>query len=85
MTYEVVLSRQAQRYFARLPVSLARRVRDVFVILESDPRPRNARALKGELSGYFRIRVGDIRIVYKPREDIREVRIARIGPRGDIY
>ena len=82
MTYDVVLSPQAEQHFARLPQRLARRVRDeVFVVLEALPRPPSARALEGELNGYFQIRVGYyLRIVYKPREDIREVRIAKMGP-----
>lgn len=85
MTYRVVLSRQARRYFSLTTPNLARRLAEVFESLESAICPVGVKALKGELREPYRIRVGSIRIVYEPREDLGEIRIVTIGPRGDIY
>lgn len=85
MTYTVVLSRQAKRYFAAAPLSLARRLGEIFEALESRPIPAKSKSLKGALEGLRRIRVGNVRVVYEVRELSNEVRVVKIGPRGDIY
>lgn len=85
VTYRVVLSRQAQRYFAAAPLSLARRLSRIFETLESSPMPAQSKSLKGVLEGLRRIRVGNIRVVYEIKESSNEVRIVKIGTRGDIY
>lgn len=85
MTYKVLLSLQAKRYFAAAPLSLARRLGDIFKVLESNPMPTQSKSLKGALEGLRRIRLGNIRVIYEVKEPVNEVRIVRIGPRGDIY
>ncbi len=85
MTYSVLLSRQARRYFEAAPLPLARRLGGIFETLESSPMPPQSKSLKGTLKGLCRIRVGNIRVVYEVNEPNHEVRIIKIGPRGDIY
>ena len=85
MTYNVVLSRQAKRYFAAAPLSLAQRLGKIFEALESSPMPEESKPLKGALEGLRRIRVGNIRVIYEVKEPGNEVRIVKIGPRGGIY
>ncbi len=85
MTYRVVLSRQAKRYFGAAPLSLARRLAEIFEALESNPISAESKSLKGALEGLRRIRVGNIRVVYEVKEQSNEVRIVKIGHRGDIY
>lgn len=83
--FKVVLSRQSKHYYSQLPLDLAKQAANVFRALEEDVFPRGAKPLKGELKGLYRIRIGGLRIIYKPQTDIGEIRILRIGPRGDIY
>ena len=85
MTYSVLLSRQAKRYFASAPVPLARRLAQVFEVLESDPRPSGSKPLKGTLEGLVRIRVGNLRVIYEVLEDAGAIRVVKISPRGDAY
>ena len=85
MTYKVVLSRQAQRYFASAPPDLAKRLARAFETLESHRSPAGAKPLKGDLAGLFRIRIGSIRLIYEWYEEIGEVKIVKISPRGDAY
>jgi len=85
VSYKVVLSRAARRYYSLVDAGMARRLNSVFETLESNPCPRTTKSLKGELEGFWRIRVGHLRVVYEIVELNREVRIIKIGPRGDIY
>jgi mRNA interferase RelE/StbE len=39
--------------------------------------------LLGELKGYWRLRVGDYRVIYKIKEDIVEVLVIKVGIRRD--
>lgn len=47
--------------------------------------PEASKSLKGGLEGLRRIRAGNIRVIYEVTEPNQEVRIVKIGPRGDIY
>lgn len=85
VTYRVLLSRQARRYYGMTEADTARRLNDVFEILESNPRPDHSKPLKGDLRGHWRIRVGSLRIIYLINEDSKELRIIKIAPRGDVY
>ena len=85
MTYRIVLSRQAKRYFASVPKSIAVRLAAVFQLLEQNSHPVGARQLKGDLEGLSRMRVGNLRIVYEVLENSQEIHVLRIGPRGDVY
>jgi mRNA interferase RelE/StbE len=54
-----------------------------------DPNPHGARKIKGDLFGdefdYYRIRVGDYRIIYTLDEEGYDVLVARVRHRRDAY
>ncbi|NUM52405.1 MAG: type II toxin-antitoxin system RelE/ParE family toxin [Candidatus Hydrogenedentes bacterium] len=83
--FEVLLSRQARRYYASVDATVAKRLEDVFKRLESDPFPEGTAPLHGELRGFWRMRVGQYRVIYDVNERDNVIRIVRIGPRGDVY
>jgi mRNA interferase RelE/StbE len=62
-----------------------RRLKAAFENLESNPRPLGSKPLKGDLEGYWRIRVGHLRIIYQINQSLEEVKVIKIGPRGDVY
>ncbi len=41
--------------------------------------------LKGQWEGFYRLRVGTIRVIFKVNFDNSEIEIYTIGNRGDIY
>lgn len=43
---------------------MKRKARSALRALEADPRNLDIKALRGELEGFYRLRVGDYRIVY---------------------
>jgi mRNA interferase RelE/StbE len=52
--------------------------------LSTTPRPAGAVKLRGA-EGYFRIRVGDYRVVYEIADSVLVVLVVRIGHRREVY
>lgn len=48
-------------------------------------QPYSGKKLVGNLSDYFRIRVGDYRIIYEIFDDIVMVEVIKIKHRKDVY
>ncbi len=77
----VVVLPEARDVLRRLPPATKRKVRAALDALRSDPAL--GEPLHRELTGRFRIRVGQLRIVYRIREALLEV--VAIGVRATIY
>jgi mRNA interferase RelE/StbE len=84
VTYTVDLKPAAARDLGKLPKDVRRRVAVRIDALETDPTPSGVEAIQGE-SDLFRLRVGDYRVLYRIDRQRREVLIARIGHRREIY
>jgi mRNA interferase RelE/StbE len=52
--------------------------------LAEDPRPSGCRKLTGA-DRHYRVRVGDIRIIYSIEDDQLFVQVIRVGHRGNVY
>ncbi len=62
---------------------LKRRVRAALDHIRASPD--SGKPLLGELAGWWSVRVGRIRIVYRHRSRSSLVEVAAIGPRASIY
>ena len=51
--------------------------------LADNPRPLGCKKLKG--TEFYRIRIGDYRVIYKIEDDILLILVIRIGHRKNIY
>ena len=67
-----------------MPANTSKRIRTKIAQYAAAPESlaKNVKALKGE-HGYFRLRVGDWRVVFS--EEYEAVAIIRIAPRGRVY
>ena len=83
VNYRVEIESRARREFLRLPTDVQERIIDAIDDLARNPRPPGAKRLVGR-DGY-RLRQGDYRILYPVDDEIRVVRVYRIGHRRDIY
>jgi mRNA interferase RelE/StbE len=84
--YEVLLAPEALCVYERVDPPLARRINRCFDNLARDPhRHPNIKRLTGVLSGRWRYRVGDWRVVYRVEEGSREVVVLVIAHRGSVY
>ena len=84
MVKQITYSKAALRTLMRMPVNVARLIRSKIEQYAANPvsLQNNVKSLKGE-SGYFRLRVGDWRILFS--EDRGTIVIVRIAPRGGAY
>ena len=86
MTYKVVLSLSAEKFYLKCDKSLAKKLVRCFQNLENNPRYHpNIKSLKGNYSGCYRYRVGDYRVVYSIDDDIVTVNVILIAHRRQVY
>lgn len=84
--YDLVLTREAQKSYGRADSSLTRRLNRCFDLLRNNPRSHpNIKRLHGTLSGYFRYRVGDWRVIYEVNEETRRITVLLIVHRSQAY
>ncbi|MDP9092751.1 MAG: type II toxin-antitoxin system RelE/ParE family toxin [Actinomycetota bacterium] len=84
--YELVLTPPARRALTeRLPEAVATAVIEFLTTaLVSQPR-RVGKPLRGELAGIWAARRGTYRVLYRLREEPREVIVVRVEHRSDAY
>ena len=79
--WRVELAPAAQRQLRKLPPDATARLRGPILALARDPRPAGALTLTG--SSFWRLRVGDVRIVYAIDDTARVVVILRVARRNE--
>ena len=79
--YRVEISPAAQRQLRRLPPGDAARLRGPILSLAVEPRPPSVAKLAD--TDFWRLRVGDLRIVYLVDEASRLVVILRVARRSE--
>ena len=79
--WRVDLAPAAQRQLRKLPPDATARLRGPILALAEDPRPRGAVALAG--TRFWRLRVGEIRIVYGIDEGERTIVVLRVARRSE--
>ena len=84
--FEVILSPEAQAFFASADPPLARKLARCFRQLEHEPRRHNnIKRLSGKLAGLLRYRVGDWRVIYRIDDRARQVYVLVIAHRSEVY
>ncbi len=83
--YEIILSKQSKGYYKKLPIVGARRLDRALLLLEKDPFRGGDIKLLTAKPKRFRLRVGDLRVIYQIDARNRLVLISTILPRGQVY
>ena len=84
MTYRIELTPAARRDLAALSHEVLRRIDAHIRALAQNPHPPGAKKLQGS-EGFFRIRVGDYRVIYMVERHQLIIVIVRIGHRRAVY
>jgi mRNA interferase RelE/StbE len=79
--FRVELSPAAQRQLRRLPPGSAAAFRGPILALAIDPRPPGATKLAA--TDFWRVRVGDLRVIYAIDEPARLVVVLRVARRSE--
>lgn len=68
-----------------LPNKPALVITNAILALTNNPRPLGCKKLKGKHSEYWRIRIGNYRVIYDINDEVRIIDIKDVGHRKDIY
>ena len=79
--YRVELAPAAQRQLRRLPPGASASLRGPILALAIDPRPPGSTKLTG--SDLWRIRIGDLRMIYAIHDAARLVIVLRVARRSE--
>jgi len=83
---KLVVHKRAARYLQNMDVRIKGQLVAKLEELARDPDAMpGVKPMSGDWAGYYRLRHGDLRVIYlhDRKEDI--IVIAHVGPRGDIY
>jgi mRNA interferase RelE/StbE len=84
--FRIELSRKAAKFYQNADTITVKRLNLAFSKLSEEPlQQHNIKKLSGELKGSYRLRLGNIRIIYSVDEIKNIIYIEVIGFRGDIY
>lgn len=82
--WQVLIDRQPEKVFRRLPKPLLQRIREAISDLAEDPWPPGCKKLTG-YDNLYRIRVGGWRISYAVEQERLIVLVLEVASRGDAY
>lgn len=83
MKYTVEITSSAQRQFKKLPEAIQNNLIPKILALEANPRPLGVKKL--QVFEYYRIRMGDYRVIYSINDKIHLIKVLDLGHRKDIY
>ena len=84
MAHRIEVTPRARKDLRALPKREGQRIAEQIDTLKNDPRPTGCKKLKGR-EDFYRIRVGDYRVVYQIEDEILLILIVRVGDRKEIY
>ena len=68
----------------KIDEKLRERIFDAIYQLEHTPRPSGCKKLKGK-TGFYRIRIGDYRVIYDVQDGLLVVVVVEVGDRKEVY
>lgn len=83
--YKIVISRPAARALKKLKLAGAQKQLIIQAIDSLADNPHRGCALRRELKGFYKLRVGNYQIVYEIRKREVIVSVIGVGHRKDIY
>lgn len=83
--YNVTYSKKARKYLLKMPKAWQDRVIHKIEMLAVDPYASHNNATKLVGREGYRLRIGDIRVIYSIYNDVLTIEIVDISPRGGAY
>ena len=83
--YDLEIKEEGERDLDRLDKPTARRIAKKIAWLAANFDELNAETLKGEWARFFKLRVGDYRVMYKVLHAEKRIEIYRVRHRREVY
>jgi mRNA interferase RelE/StbE len=83
--YTIKFDRRVKKDLKSIQAQDIKRIKSAILELSNNPRPDGCIKLKGDKRDYYRIRVGNYRVIYAIEDEILLVLIVRVGHRQEIY
>jgi mRNA interferase RelE/StbE len=84
--YNIRFTKQASRALGKLDKTTAKRIIQAIESLSYDPYHHSqTKKMKGYEGHFFRLRVGNFRIIYEVIDNRLLIVVVKIGSRGDVY
>lgn len=81
MKYRIEIDKRAVKFISKQPKPQRERILKAIYNL---PDIGDIKAMQG-YRGFYRLRVGDYRVIYTIIEDVLLIRVVEVGNRGDVY
>ena len=81
--YTIEIIPKAEKEFLKLPEKVKAPITKKILLLEDNPRPFGSKKLKE--TEYYRIRVGDFRVVFSIDDSNKKVNVLSIAHRKEVY
>ena len=88
MGWTIKLSKVAEKKYKKLDTVTKSGIKEVLKGLSEVENPKygkDVKPLTGKLKGFYRLRVGDIRVIFAILPKERIIAVVNIAPRGDVY
>jgi mRNA interferase RelE/StbE len=90
---EIKFSKNSIKFLNKLPSKNQEQIREKILYLLNDLENQqlipfqqlDIKKLKGNWQGFFRMRVGKIRVIFTIQDDFNELLVYEIDFRGDVY
>lgn len=83
--YQIKIDRRVRRDLRGISSRDVEKIRETIASLAQNPRPDGCKKLKGENKSYFRVRVGNYRIIYTVDDGVLLIVVVAVGHRKEIY
>lgn len=84
MEYKIFIDGKAEKELGKLQSDLQKKIILYILKLKNNPRPSGARKLSG-LENYYRLRIGDYRVIYETNDKEKSLSVLIIRHRKDAY
>ncbi len=88
MSWSIRTSSDAENYFQKLDRKRRKRIKEKLLKLSQQENPLEnpqVKALTGELKGFYRLRIGNYRIIFALLAKEEIIAVVNIFPRGNAY
>ncbi len=88
MNWTIKLSSVAEKKYKKLDKIMKKRIRETLEELAQNENPKfhkHVKPLTGQLKGFYRLRVGNFRVIFSILVDKKIIAVVNIVPRGRAY